>query len=196
MFSGLVSSCLGLSCPVVSCLLLLCFVLSCLVSSCSVLSVWSCLGLVWSWVFSCVALPRLSFLLLLPFTTRENSNLPGQETKFSIKRDKNMSNNITKIIDFGTHVETNLIYPVSLAPTCTPFFACVFVASPFLQILCQNWDPVGDPKITLGAPRWPSELPRTSFGGDFLWTCFLHENRHPKPIQKVFFFGTLDVAKT
>ena len=48
-----------------------------------------------------------------------------------------------KIVDFGTHFETNLIYVVSLAPTCTPFFACVFFASPFLQILCQNGDPIG-----------------------------------------------------
>ena len=63
-----------------------------------------------------------------------------------------MSKIMTKIIDFGTHFEATLIYPVSLAPTCTPFFACVCFASPFLQILCQNWDPVGDPKITLGPP--------------------------------------------
>ena len=55
----------GLSCPVVSCLLLLCFVLSGLYLSCSVLSVWSCLGLVWSWVFSCVALPCLSFVVVV-----------------------------------------------------------------------------------------------------------------------------------
>ena len=54
-----------------------------------------------------------------------------------------MSKIMTKIIDLGTHFEANLIYPVSLAPTCTPFFACVFFASPFLQILCQNGDPIG-----------------------------------------------------
>ena len=103
---------------------------------------------------------------------------------------------MTEIIDFGTHFEANLIYPVSLAPTCTPFFACVCFASPFLQILCQNGDPVGDTKITLGATRWPSKLARTSFGGDFLRTYFLHEIWVPKLTQKVVFFGTPDVAKT
>ena len=40
--------------------------------------------------------------------------------------------------------------------------------------------PPWNPKITLGASRWPSELPRTCFGGDFLWTCFLHQHRCKK----------------
>ena len=67
---------------------------------------------------------------------------------------------------------------------------------PFLRILSPKGDPIRDPKINLGASRWPSELPRTSFGGDFLRTYFLHENRPPKLTQKVIFFGPLDVAKT
>ena len=107
-----------------------------------------------------------------------------------------MTKHMPKIIDFGTHVETNLIYPVSLAQTCTPFFACVLFASPFLQILCQNWNPVGGPKITLGATRRPSKLARTSFGGDFLRTYFLQEIWVPKLAQQVVFFGPADVAKT
>ena len=66
----------------------------------------------------------------------------------------------------------------------------------FLEILSPTGGPIGDPKITLGASRWPSELPRTSFGGDFLRTYFLHEIWVPKFTQKVVFFGSVDVAKT
>ena len=65
---------------------------------------------------------------------------------------------------------------------------------PFLKILAPTGGPIGDPKITLGASRWPSELPRTSFGGDFLRTYFLHENRHPKIAQKVGAFLLSDIA--
>ena len=60
------------------------------------MSVWSCLGLVWSWVFSCVALPCLSFLLLLLFTTKKNSNLPGRETKLNINITKKCTNILRK----------------------------------------------------------------------------------------------------
>ena len=105
VFSGLVSSRLVLPCRVLSRLLLSCLVLACLLLFClSGLALGlSCL------VFSCLALPRLSFLLLLlPFTTKENSNLPGQKTKLNIESATNLSNNITKIIDFGTHFESIL----------------------------------------------------------------------------------------
>ena len=67
---------------------------------------------------------------------------------------------------------------------------------PFLRILSPKGDPIRDPKITLGASMWPSELPRTSFGGEFLRTYFLHKIRPPKLTQKVVFFGPLYIAKT
>ena len=105
VFSGLVSSRLVLPCRVLSRLLLSCLVLTCLLLfflSGLALGL-SCL------VFSCLALPCLSFLLLLlPFTTRENSNLPGREAKLNIESAKNLSKNITKIVDFGTHFESIL----------------------------------------------------------------------------------------
>ena len=105
-------------------------------------------------------------------------------------------NNITKIVDFGTHFESILGPWANLGPPWDLNGEDMHSKPPFSRILSPNGGPIGDPKITLGASRWPSELPRTSFGGDFLWTCFLHEKRHPKLIQKVVFFGTLDVAKT
>ena len=72
---------------------------------------------------------------------------------------------------------------------------CAFQASIFKDFV-SNWGPIGDPKITLGASRWPSELPKTSFGGDFVRTYLLHEIWFPKLMQKVVFFGPVDVAKT
>ena len=67
---------------------------------------------------------------------------------------------------------------------------------PFLKILSPTGGPVeGDPKIILGASRWPSELPMTSVGGDFLRTFFLHEIKLPKLTQTAVFLGLLDVAK-
>ena len=79
------------------------------------LSVWSCLGHVWSWVFSCVALPCFCLLLLL-CRTRENSILPGRETKVGIKNDKNMCKHRTKHHRFwgrfGTHCEVFEIGPL------------------------------------------------------------------------------------
>ena len=59
-----------------------------------------------------------------------------------------------------------------------------------------NGTPIGDPKIKMGASRWPFELPMIFFDRDFLQTYFLHEIRHPKLKQKVVIFGQLDVAKT
>ena len=56
----------------------------------------------------------------------------------------------------------------------------------------SHWGLTG---VSLGLAE-PSELPRPSFGGDFLRTYFLHENRHPKLTQKVVIFGPLDVVKT
>ena len=78
------------------------------------LSVWSCLGHVWSWVFSCVALP--CFCLLLLCRTRENSILFGRETKVGIKNDKNMCKHRTKNHQvwgrFGTHCEVFELGPL------------------------------------------------------------------------------------
>ena len=60
---------------------------------------------------------------------------------------------------------------------------------PFLRILSSNGSPIGDPKFTLGASRCQSELPMTSYGGDFVRTYFLYEIGHPKFTQKVFFLN-------
>ena len=115
-----------------------------LVSSCLVCLVlpWACLVL--GLLFSCVALPCLSFLLL-PFTTRENSNLPGRETKLNIQNDKNMSKNMTEIVDFRVNCR------VFLGPILRPWEQlvwknrCVFRGThfkyPFLVIFSQNGVP-------------------------------------------------------
>ena len=47
-----------------------------------------------------------------------------------------------------------------------------------------------------GSQTGRSLVPRTSLRGDFLRTCFVHENRHPKLTRKVVFSGPLDVAKS
>ena len=78
------------------------------------------------------------------------SGLPGQEAKLNIKPTTNIPKHATKIIDFRTQhrrfwdpfwVKFDICS--SSAPTCTPFFACVFFASPFWKKLCQTGDPIG-----------------------------------------------------
>ena len=59
-----------------------------------------------------------------------------------------------------------------------------------------NWGPHWGPKNHTGGLQVATELPKTSFGGDFLRTYFLHENWVQKLAQTVVFFGPVDVAKT
>ena len=110
---------------------------------------------------------------------------------------------MTKITHFGTHFDSilesfwvNFGTLGRLGATLGPQrLRCAFQVSFFTDFVSQ-WGPHWGPKITLGASGWPSELPKTSFGGDFLRTCFLHEIWVPKLAQKVVFFGTLDLAET
>ena len=100
---------------------------------------------------------------------------------------QNLSKHMAKIVDFGTHFESIWIYAIPLAPTCKCKSVCVCIPSLiFLQILCANGVPIWDPKITLGASGWTSELPRTSLEGNFLRTYFLHEIWVPK-LKKLSF---------
>ena len=69
---------------------------------------------------------------------------------------------------------------------------------PFFKILSPTGRPIGDPKIALGASRWPSEFLMTSFGWHFLRTYLLPEIQLPKLTHShtVVFFGMLGVAET
>ena len=136
-------------------------------------------------------------LLLLFFTTKENSNPPGQKAKLNIESAKKLSRNMkNKIVDFGTHFEWILEPWADLGPPldlgALLQVRCALQASIFRDLV-SNW---GRPKNTLGASRWPSELPRTSFGGNLLRTYFLHEIWVQKKPQKVVFFGPVDLAET
>ena len=123
-------------------------------------------------------------------------DLPGWETNFNIESTKHLSKHIGNFVNFGTHFESIWGAWAHLGQTLgSQRLRRAFQASIFKDFVSKR-GPHWDPKITLGASRWPSELPRTSFGRDFLRTYILHEHRNPKLIQKVILFGTLGVAET
>ena len=110
---------------------------------------------------------------------------------------------MTKITHFGTHFDSILEYFCvnfgtlgRLGATLGPQrLRCAFQVSFFTDFVSQ-WKPHWGPKKHTGGLQVATELPRTSFGVDFLRTYFLHEIWLPKIIQKAVFFGTVDVAKT
>ena len=74
--------------------------------------------------------------------------------------------------------------------------ACAFQAASILKDFSSKWGPHSEPKITLGASRWVSELAMMCFRRGFFRTYILHQIKYPKLNQKEAFFASLDMAET
>ena len=110
--------------------------------------------------------------------------MSGWEADFNIESTKHLSKNIWEIIKFDTLFELMLGPWAHLEPPWHLKGQGGHSKLPLFKDFVSKWDPIGTQKITLGASRWPSELPMTSFGGDFLRTYSLHEIRLPKTNTK------------
>ena len=92
----------------------------------------------------CLVLPYsflLLLLLLLSFTTKENSNMSGRETDFNIESTKHLSKSMSKIIDVETHFESMLGPWAHLEPPWHLKGQGGHSKLPLLRILSQNGTP-------------------------------------------------------
>ena len=162
----MVLSCLDLPCLTLPCLALSCLVWCRLMWSYVVLRshisnrlASSCLFLSW------LVLSRLSFVF---HDERNNCELAERKRNHNTEQHRRNSNSIKHIYKKSSF----------WGPILNNFWglkgSSIHSKPHFLQILCPNGDPIGDPGITLGATKWPRKPPKVCFWGVFFSTCFFH----------------------